>query len=937
MEKLISLHRFVSLQQYIVHFASFCIALLLIGFLSSPTQGATLNEAYEARKANLLSLAMQSYLDDPLYNVETELDMQPFNEINNLGCPKILNNEDGWSIEARSGGRPFMNFDTAYINNVLWEFEPCNVGSSQISQQLLDDHYKSGKRINRLWFTHQASTGYPVVVVLTSDGFINISGADEPLYMGAATRFGFIGEPFSSNEDFRQHIDEVDISVQDNDTLIVVYNIHSQVGEGVIELTLKWDREDEKPTLEFRSAHALRMIQEQQSRLLGFAGHNFMRGPTLKAREAFHDGRTAFIRFPNGEVAHDFLTPPVSLEQVIRENLSEDIPVGTELIVDQPQNVVGYFSKFPLPGYEKRADLMLTLTESNTPSVMIRRAQVTVNLANNNPEANETINLFFAVSMTSNFVYEFAYTLNVSALNYEQIYFNRSQGIAFISKRDNGVARLYFLPLDKDLLPLSPPYPLTDAVIIEPHRPSASTNGRYIIFDANQYPAGTQSRIYLFDRITGVIHQLTTDPFGSSEDWGASLNSNGAYFSAITTRNGTLTQLIVAPTSTGQGSGFGNNIYNIRASSADWCKEQNEIVYEWATTINVVNVSTGSITTLPNDSPFGQGPKFSSDCQQIIYGPGIRIIDRMGKKQVISNEGLNPVWIDDTHVIVEREENGNVDLYLVNVVTNEVTRLTFDAAYDGEPIFVPKLRLKEGVGLFDPMQGRFYLLNVNQPHEWDHVFNQGSRNTSRLPITGDWNGDGIDTIGLYDKNQGWFYLRNAFQSGPWDEVFRQGPQPSLRLPIAGDWDQDGVDTIGLYDQQQGRFYLHNDHFTDKWALVFNQGAKNTTRLPIAGDWDGDGVDTIGLYDQQQGRFYLSNKHYSGPWDYVFNQGPKNSHRIPIAGDWDGDGVDTIGLYDQSQGWFYLRNTNSTGAWSIVFRQGPRPSLRLPIVGDWDNN
>jgi hypothetical protein len=51
-----------------------------------------------------------------------------------------------------------------------------------------------------------------------------------------------------------------------------------------------------------------------------------------------------------------------------------------------------------------------------------------------------------------------------------------------------------------------------------------------------------------------------------------------------------------------------------------------------------------------------------------------------------------------------------------------------------------------------------------------------------LPIAGDWNNDGIDTIGVF--RSGTFYLRNANSAGWADLAFNFGNATS-DLPIAG--------------------------------------------------------------------------------------------------------------------------------------------------------
>jgi hypothetical protein len=71
-------------------------------------------------------------------------------------------------------------------------------------------------------------------------------------------RGGFIGEPFGSLDsavDYVEHADGLDIAEIDNNTLLLVFDVHSEAGEGVAEMELRWEPLGEQPELHVRSAH----------------------------------------------------------------------------------------------------------------------------------------------------------------------------------------------------------------------------------------------------------------------------------------------------------------------------------------------------------------------------------------------------------------------------------------------------------------------------------------------------------------------------------------------------------------------------------------------------------------------------------------------------------------------------------------------------------
>ncbi len=92
------------------------------------------------------------------------------------------------------------------------------------------------------------------------------------------------------------------------------------------------------------------------------------------------------------------------------------------------------------------------------------------------------------------------------------------------------------------------------------------------------------------------------------------------------------------------------------------------------------------------------------------------------------------------------------------------------------------------VGLYDPVNSRFYLKNRHAGGRADVSFAFGPRNNNWLPMSGDWDIDGVDTVGLYNQANSQFYLQNVHEGGPADISFRFGPRAQDWLPLSGDWD-----------------------------------------------------------------------------------------------------------------------------------------------------
>ncbi len=123
----------------------------------------------------------------------------------------------------------------------------------------------------------------------------------------------------------------------------------------------------------------------------------------------------------------------------------------------------------------------------------------------------------------------------------------------------------------------------------------------------------------------------------------------------------------------------------------------------------------------------------------------------------------------------------------------------------------------------------------------DHVFYYGG--DSDIPVAGDWNGDGVDTIGIF---QGGTWTLDDNGDGKWlpGETLVQFGQPG-DIPVVGDFDGDGVDDIGVFRDGKWIIDANGDRAFNEHDRVFELGGAGD--YPVVGDWDGDGTDDPGIY------------------------------------------------------------------------------------------
>jgi WD40 repeat protein len=199
-------------------------------------------------------------------------------------------------------------------------------------------------------------------------------------------------------------------------------------------------------------------------------------------------------------------------------------------------------------------------------------------------------------------------------------------------------------------------------------------------------------------------------------------------------------------------------------------------------------------------------------------------------------------------------------------------------------------------------------------------------NPNDHPITGDWDGDGVDTLGVFDPLQGRFQLRNSNTPGAPDLSFLYGNPGDT--PLAGHWTATALhDGVGTYRNTNGTMYLFlrnqlTTGYADLTAIVGNPGD-----LPIVGDWNGDGVDTVGLYRPDSTTFYLFNRNAPDMQpEVIFTL----SGGVPIAGRWTGSGGAGVGFF--ADGVFSLKDTLESGAFDRTVNFGETGDL--PLAGRW---
>jgi protocatechuate 3,4-dioxygenase beta subunit len=238
-----------------------------------------------------------------------------------------------------------------------------------------------------------------------------------------------------------------------------------------------------------------------------------------------------------------------------------------------------------------------------------------------------------------------------------------------------------------------------------------------------------------------------------------------------------------------------------------------------------------------------------------------------------------------------------------------------------------------------------------------------------IPVTGDFNGDGVDEIALFLDGE-WFIDVNG--NGEWDEndlwakLGKAGDQP-----VTGDWTADGKDDIGIFgpmwwrdpvairhepglpdpdnlprdkpknlppkpeEATDGLRYLQRtDRGQPREDLidhVFHFG--RAADIAVAGDWNGDGIRSVGVFRHGKWQLDMDGDGKFTKADAVFHYGERGD--LPVVGDFNGDGVDEIGVYRAGTWHIDIDGNREMDAQDRVFEMGGAGDY--PAVGDFDGD
>ena len=194
----------------------------------------------------------------------------------------------------------------------------------------------------------------------------------------------------------------------------------------------------------------------------------------------------------------------------------------------------------------------------------------------------------------------------------------------------------------------------------------------------------------------------------------------------------------------------------------------------------------------------------------------------------------------------------------------------------------------------------FYIINSS-----DNAFRFAQLGTQGdLPISGDWDGDGIADLAVYRNasradGQSFFFYRPSSQP---DIDFRSIAWGTAGdRPVRGDFDGDGKLDAAVVRPSTATWYILQS--SDNQTIEQQFGLP--TDIPVPADYDGDTRTNIAVFRPSTGFWFTSTDPQTNFGAVQFGA----AGDLPVPADYDGDGRADVAVYRPSNGvWYLLRST-----------------------------
>gem|GEM_PF-2514417 len=207
---------------------------------------------------------------------------------------------------------------------------------------------------------------------------------------------------------------------------------------------------------------------------------------------------------------------------------------------------------------------------------------------------------------------------------------------------------------------------------------------------------------------------------------------------------------------------------------------------------------------------------------------------------------------------------------------------------------------------------------------------------SRIPLSGDYNGDGKSDLVIYEADWGNWYIRKFSSDDGQGTTLAWSLQfgSSTMKPVEGDYNGDGKHDLALFNPPNGKWYIRN---LSGGSILHNESFGSSAMIPVPGDYNGDGKSDMALFQNQQGggegNWYIRR---AVPYGNILSGEAWGYHRAqPVSGDYDGNGKSDMAVYYLDYSKWFIRRVSPYGV--ILNDLGWGTSGDIPTAGDYNGD
>ncbi|MBQ2559720.1 MAG: VCBS repeat-containing protein, partial [Fibrobacter sp.] len=210
--------------------------------------------------------------------------------------------------------------------------------------------------------------------------------------------------------------------------------------------------------------------------------------------------------------------------------------------------------------------------------------------------------------------------------------------------------------------------------------------------------------------------------------------------------------------------------------------------------------------------------------------------------------------------------------------------------------------------------------NGTRIYNWKY----SNMNSSSIPLTGDYDGDGKADIGFVNPSSGKWYIKSSATGSNFADGWPWPGMTSAFIPVEGDYDGDGRTNRAIYNKSNGNWYIYSSQrdtanvlkdlttlilhtsataFTDFWGRPWG----GTGYTPAIGDFDGDGKDDRTLVSLSS-HIWIHMDWYDRARNVPISDMGSNSQFF--VGDYDGDGISDEAIFNKSTRKFHIHSSRS---------------------------